>query len=91
MATVRFTRHLNRYFPALPEELRLDAASVAALLRQLDERYPGIAHYVADERGALRQHVNVFVDEQPITDRERLSDPLGPASRVFILQALSGG
>jgi len=39
----------------------------------------------------LRRHVNIFVGEEPIMDRDTLSDAVSPGDNVFILQALSGG
>jgi hypothetical protein len=33
----------------------------------------------------------IFVDDRPLADRQRLSDPLRPDSQVFVMQALSGG
>jgi hypothetical protein len=35
--------------------------------------------------------VNIFVGEEPIADRVRLSDKLKDDDKVFVLQALSGG
>jgi hypothetical protein len=35
--------------------------------------------------------VNLFVREEPICDRETLSDKLSPGDTLFILQSLSGG
>ena len=90
MAQVRFTSHLRRYFPALAP-VEVEASSVADLVAQLDRLHPGLASYLVDERGALRPHVNIFVDEEGVADRRRLSDPLVAASRVYVLQALSGG
>lgn len=90
MARVRFTPHLSRYFP-LPAEHETTARTVGALIEELDERWPGLAFYLVDERGALRQHVAVWVDGELIRDRGALSDPLAPESHVTILQALSGG
>jgi sulfur carrier protein ThiS len=90
MPQVRFTPHLERFFPELAP-LSLEAETVAQLVGALDERYPGIAAYLVDERGALRPHVNIFVDEEMVSDRLHLSDALDERSRVFILQALSGG
>ncbi|MCB9765643.1 MAG: MoaD/ThiS family protein [Alphaproteobacteria bacterium] len=90
MAQVTFTRHLYRFFPDLTEG-SVPAESVAALVRALDARHPGLAGYLVDERGALRKHVNVFVDGEMVRDRRSLSDPLTDASEVFIVQALSGG
>ncbi|MBL1216095.1 MAG: hypothetical protein D8M59_01215 [Planctomycetes bacterium] len=65
--------------------------SVADLIRELDRRFPGLAAYLVDDRGALRQHVVVFVDNRPIDDRVGLSDEVDESADVFIAQALSGG
>lgn len=90
MAHVTFTRHLLRFFPTLAEG-PVPGATVREVLDELDRRHPGFASYVVDETGRLRKHVNVFVGEEPIRDRERLGDKLTPDAKVFILQALSGG
>jgi hypothetical protein len=90
MAHVSFTRHLSRFFPTL-EACDVPASTVRELIDELERRHPGLASYVVDETGRLRRHVNVFIGEEPVRDRVRLSDALGPDARVFILQALSGG
>lgn len=90
MPHVRFTRHLQRFFPDLHDQ-EVPAATVADLVRALDGRYPGLAGYVVDEHGALRKHVNVFVDGELVRDRARLADPLSATTVVDVIQALSGG
>ncbi len=90
MATVQFTRHLKRFFPGL-EPLEVDARTVAEAVARVDERFPGLADYVVDERGRLRKHVNIFVDGELIADRDGLADAVGVWSEVHIMQALSGG
>jgi molybdopterin synthase sulfur carrier subunit len=92
MVKVELTRHLYNFFPKLEgEEIRVEASTVAEVVRQVDAIAPGFAFYVCDERGRLRTHVNIFIEEELIADRARLSDPVKPGSRIFILQALSGG
>jgi sulfur-carrier protein len=92
MATVELTKHLFQFFPHLEgKELVVEAATVAEVVRGLEAIAPGIAFYLCDERGRLRQHVNVFIGEEPVTDRRDLSDRVDAGSRVFIMQALSGG
>ena len=92
MVTVELTKHLYQFFPDLKgKELVVDATTIAEVVRALEALAPGIAFYVCDERGRVRQHVNVFIGEQPIVDRRDLSDRVEPGSRVFIMQALSGG
>lgn len=90
MAHVRFTSALNRFFPNLKDE-QFEAASVADLIRAVDQKHPGLADYLVDERGALRKHVNVFIGDRLVTDREALKDEIDDDSRVCIFQALSGG
>ena len=47
--------------------------------------------YVLDEQGRVRKHVSIYLDGALIQDRLRLSDAVGPASEIYVLQALSGG
>ena len=93
MATVELTRHLYTFFPALADkQLRFeDATTVAEVVKALDELAPGLGFYICDERGRLRRHVNIFVNEEMIADRGRLSDRVDADTRIMIMQALSGG
>lgn len=92
MAKVELTRHLYTFFPDLEgRDILVEASTVADVVRQMDKVAPGFAFYVCDERGRLRRHVNIFVEDERIADRQRLTDRVEPNSRVFIMQALSGG
>lgn len=92
MAQVELTRHLKEIFPALQQApFALAVATVAEVVTELERIAPGVAFYICDERGRLRQHVNIFVGDDMICDRGKLSDRLEADSRVFIAQALSGG
>jgi molybdopterin synthase sulfur carrier subunit len=90
MPYVTLTHHLQRFFPTL-EAGDVPGATVREVIDELERRHPGFASYVVDETGRLRRHVNVFVGDEPVRDRERLSDALAVDARIFILQALSGG
>lgn len=90
MATVKFTPHLKRFFPDL-EEMNIEANTVAEAIQAVNARWEGIADYVVDEQGVLRKHVNIFVDGELIYDKKMLSDTVKADSRIFIMQALSGG
>ena len=63
----------------------------ALVLGAVFAQNPRLRGYVLDDQGALRRHMMVFVDGQQIRDREALSDAVGPASEVYVMQALSGG
>ena len=90
MAQVKFTPNLKRFFPDLCE-CEVDAATVAEIVAAVDQRWRGLGDYIIDEQGALRKHVNIFVGDELLRDRQSLSDSVAADSKIFIVQALSGG
>lgn len=90
MATVRFTYALKRFFPDLKEE-RIAATTIKELLDTLEQQHTGLKGYVVDERGRLRKHVNIYVNNTHIKDEIELSDEVTDGCEVYIMQALSGG
>ena len=90
MPRVKFTKSLDRFFPELTD-IHVEARTAAEVVKAVDQRFPGLGAYIVDERGRLRQHVNIFVGEDMILDREALSDAVPADSLVYIFQALSGG
>jgi molybdopterin synthase sulfur carrier subunit len=89
MAQLIFTQQLAR-FTSVPE-----VHTSAVLLRPaLDDAFaanPALRGYVLDEQGHLRENVVIFIDGHRMRERVLLDDPLQPGSKVYILQALSGG
>jgi len=90
MPTVKFTYALKRFFPGL-QDTPAGGNSLAAVLGELEGRYPGVRSYILDEQGSLRKHVNIFIDGVMIKDRTSLSDPFPEQCEIYIMQALSGG
>lgn len=92
MIRVSLTPHLFTFFPDLRDrEITVEAATAKELVEQLDQLAPGLGFYLCDEAGALRTHVNLFLGEERLLDRARLSDRLMPGMHVTVMQALSGG
>jgi sulfur-carrier protein len=89
MPQLAFTPHLNRFL-AVPE-VRSEALVLRAALEDAFALNPQLRGYVLDDQGHLRANVAVFVDGVRSVDRIALADVLRPDSRVFVLQALSGG
>ncbi|MCY3781762.1 MAG: molybdenum cofactor biosynthesis protein MoaD [Chloroflexi bacterium] len=90
MAQVKFTPNLKRFFPDLCE-CTIDAADVAEIVAAVDQRWRGLGDYIIDEQGALRKHVNIFVGDELLRDKRALSDSVSADTKIFIVQALSGG
>lgn len=90
MARVKFTPNLKRFFPDL-SELEVEATTVAEALAAADARWRGLGDYIIDEQGALRKHVNIFIGDELLRDKRRLTDTVSADTRIYIMQALSGG
>lgn len=90
MSEVKFTSNLKRFFPAL-ESFETNADSILEITKQAESRYPGICNYLLTDSGALREHVNIYLNDSLITDRQSLSDKIREDDRIYIMQAISGG
>ena len=72
-------------------ELSLSAASLRDALGQIEGRHPALYRCVCDETGAVRRHVNLFVNDDDMRTLKGLDTPLAPGDVVMILPAVSGG
>jgi molybdopterin synthase sulfur carrier subunit len=69
-------------------EVEAQGATLAALVLDLERRYPGIRFRMVDEQDDMRAHIRFFVNGEQVHD---LSHPLCRNDEVIIVQALSGG
>ncbi len=90
MPLIRFTRNIQRHV-ACPDR-RVDGLTARQALDQYFQNGSEKARlYVLDDRGALRQHMAMFINGKPLRDREHLSDPVECETIIDVFQALSGG
>jgi molybdopterin synthase sulfur carrier subunit len=89
MPTVSFTDAIQRHVPCPPTEVA--GGTVREVLDAVFAGNPRARGYVLDEQDALRKHMAIFVDGRMILDRTGLTDPVGQSSKVYVMQALSGG
>ena len=87
MADVHLPSTLSPLFPGLPRRVEVDAATVAAALDRLEERWPGLRDRLCEPGPAIRPHIHVYVDKE----RAKLDTRLEPGSRVDVIAAISGG
>lgn len=87
---IQISALLRDYCGGAPE-LSTAAPSVRAALAELELRHPALHRGVCDETGAVRRHVNLFVNTRHIRDLRGLDTPLTAGDVVTILQAVSGG
>ena len=68
-------------------EFALDGGTVKEALIALESKRPAIAGWVLDERRAIREHVNVYVNGQLAQEETAVE----AADRVHVLPAITGG
>jgi len=72
-------------------ELALPATSLRVVLEELERRHPALHRSICDDTGAVRRHVNLFVNTNHMRDRDGIDTLLAPGDVVTILPAVSGG
>ena len=72
-------------------ELALAATNLRAVLDELEQRHPELHRSICDETGAVRRHINLFVNTEHMRDRDGLETAHKPGDVVTIMTAVSGG
>jgi molybdopterin converting factor small subunit len=92
MILVELPRSLHVHARGSPVlRLEHDYATVGEALASLGDHWPGVRDRVLDERGRVRQHVNVFVETESIRFLLGLDTPLTDGATIVIVPAVSGG
>jgi sulfur-carrier protein len=86
MAVVRLRAPLSELAGGR-RELELDGATVGEVLQALEREHPDVKGWILDERGAIREHINVFVNK----NYGREDTAVGAQDRLHVLPAISGG
>ncbi len=73
--------------------LRIDATcrTVADALREAGRKSPGALDRIMDESGAVRRHVNIFLNDENIRFLDGLETAVPTDATIFVLAAVSGG
>ena len=89
MARIVFTSHLQRQIDCPPRDV--GGTTLHEALEEVFADNPKLRSYILDDQQGVRQHVMIFLDNEPISDRIHLSDPVSDTSEIYVMQALSGG
>ena len=89
MPSVVFTPALRRFLRV--PETRVAGATVRDALDGVFGANRALRSYVLDDQGALRRHVAIYVNGDPVRDRTGLSDPVAGDDEIYVFQGLTGG
>jgi len=88
--TVQLPSVLRAYCPGA-SKFSLEATSVRAALEQIERHHPALYRCICDETGAVRRHVNVFVNDSHIGACNGFDTVLVSGDVITIMPAVSGG
>ena len=72
-------------------EVQIEAATIAELIAQLDQQYPGMRERLCGDDGQLRPFLNIYVKGEDIRFRDGVNTALQPGDDVSIIPAVAGG
>lgn len=83
--------HPLRDYSQGSSEVPVEAGTVGQALKELQVQCPAVYSGVCDETGAVRRHINLFVNAKLIRRADGLDLPLVEGDVLYILPAVSGG
>jgi MoaD family protein len=86
-----FVPEMLRKYCGNARTLDVSGGTVRAVLAELEREYPALYVNVCDETGAVRRHINIFVNDDHMRELAGLETALGGGDVVTILPAVSGG
>ncbi len=82
---------LMRYYIAGRAEIAVQGGTVREALDDAIAQYPALKTHVLDDKGGLRRHMNVFVNDTHIRELKGLKTKLEDTDRIVLLASISGG
>lgn len=73
------------------QEVEVEAPTVRDCIDALLAQYPVLRNHLFDEEGELRQHVNVFYNDENLKWLDDWGLPVKEGDRLTVIQAVSGG
>jgi molybdopterin synthase sulfur carrier subunit len=71
--------------------VKVDAADLGSAIDALDHRYPGFKDRLLDDKGQLRQFVNVYLNDEDVRLGAGLKAKVSEQDEISIVPAVAGG
>src|ERR1700749_3339906 len=91
MAVIVFIPTALRQFAGDRQEIAVDAGTVGDVLDKVTSEHAELRRHLYTEQGALRNFVNVYVNDDDIRHAQKLDTPVKDGDTVSIIPAIAGG
>jgi molybdopterin synthase sulfur carrier subunit len=69
----------------------VEANDLASAIEALDARYPGFRDRLLDEKGELRQFVNVYLNDEDVRYLQKEATAVKDGDTISIVPSIAGG
>ena len=90
MPTVRIPTQL-RSLTNGRAEVAASGSTVAAVIDDLESRFPGVGERLLDDAGEPRRFINIYVDEEDVRFLDGTATAVTDQARVSIIPSVAGG
>lgn len=68
-----------------------DPGSIETIIKQLEDRYPGLRDQLLTAEGELHRFVNVYVNDEDVRYLDKLSTEVADGDTLSLLPSVAGG
>ena len=69
----------------------LDHGNLETLLNSLSTGFPSMKEQIFDKQGKVRDHLNIFINQVPVTSDKEKTAVLRDGDEVMLMMAVAGG
>jgi MoaD family protein len=80
-----------RKFTGGASSVELEPGTVADLIDQLEQRYPGMSEQLLTQEGDLHRFINVYVNDEDARYLDKLETKVTDGDTVSLLPSVAGG
>ena len=91
MAVMVYIPTPYRQFTGNVAQVEAQGGNVLSLVQELEGRFPGLRQRLLGPDGRLYRHLNIYVNDELVDDRQGIRTPLHDGDQVAVIPPISGG
>ena len=72
-------------------EFEADGETIAELMTNIEQRYPGFREQITDDAGEFHRFVNIYLNDEDIRYLDKEATPLSEGDTLSIVPSIAGG
>ncbi|MFC1747073.1 MoaD/ThiS family protein [Candidatus Neomarinimicrobiota bacterium] len=73
------------------ESVEVEAATIVEALEKLNDQFGAVNQRLLEESGSLHRHINIYVNEVDIRQKDQLNTRLSDGDVATVISAIAGG